>query len=229
MTAGPVPVAIRLPEGLVIRGHEWSRDGPAVVFIHDLGDDLDTWGPITGQMAAHGLRVISVELRGHGLSDGEPDPDALFSDIAQLLGEISASFGPVALVAYGSVTDLLLYLDESYGAPVQVLVAPLAAEPPRPIDWRSTRQAIRLVLAGSLDPDVNELLAEWYPKMKGQRLRVTGASDRTGPVLLMDQPQLLEHMVMFLRRYLTGHHLAWIAEHAEQLEAMRAERVAAEG
>ena len=44
MPAAPVPVAIRLPDGLVLRGHEWPVDGPAVVFLHDHGDDLDAWG-----------------------------------------------------------------------------------------------------------------------------------------------------------------------------------------
>ena len=225
MRAAPVPVAIRLPDGLILRGHEWSRDGPAVVFVHDLGDDLDAWGPVTAGVAAHGFRVISVELRGHGLSDGEPDAGALREDMRAMLGEITASFGPVALVAYGSVTETLLFLDGACGAPVQVMVGPRPLETEN-IDWRTTRSAMRLVLRGALNQEVSQHVGFLYPRMMGQKLQVSGASESAGPALLMDQPQLVEHMVMFLRRYLTGYHLSWIKEHEDQIEAARAARSA---
>ena len=225
MVTTPVPIAIRLQDGIILRGHEWSRDGPPVVFVHDLGDDLDAWGPVTARLAAHGLRVISVELRGHGLSDGEPDADSLRDDLVAMLAEISASFGPVALVAYGSITETLLFLDADRGAPVHVMIAPL----PRvaaSIDWRTTRPAMRLVLRGALNEEVSKHVGFIYPRMMGQKLQVTAASECAGPGLLTDQPQLLEHLLMFLRRYLTGHHLSWIADQAEQIEAVRAERLA---
>ena len=224
----PVPIAIRLGDGLILRGHEWSRNGPAVLFVHDLGDDLDAWGTVTARVASEGFRVISVELRGHGLSDGEPDPDTTLSDLAGMLEEVTASFGPVAVIAYGSVTESLLFLDSGSGAPVQVMVAPLPGDP-RSIDWRTTRTAMRLVLAGSLNAETTEHVEFIYPRMKGQRMQVSAASEMVGPALLLDQPQLVEHMTMFLRRYLTGYHLSWIADHTEQIEAVRAERLAADG
>ena len=227
MTDGPIPVAIRLPEeGLVLRGHEWSMDGPAVLFLHDLGDDLDAWGSVTEGLAQQGFRVISVELRGHGLSDGEPDPTRLRDDLVALLGEVSGSFGPVALVAYGRITELMLFLNEDQGVPVQVMVAPLPMES-EPIDWRTTRSALRLVLKAAFNEPVAQHVNFIYPRMKGQNLQVTGATDQEGPALLVDHPQLMEHLVMFLRRYLTGHHLNWISEHAEQIKAHRAEQRAA--
>ena len=226
MGATPLPVAIRLRSGLVLRGHEWSRDGPPVVFVHDVGDDLDAWGPVTARVAEHGFRVISLELRGHGLSDGEPDTSRVLEDMVMAVAEIKASFGPVALVTYGSVTDTLLFMDDECGVPVQVMVAPTPGNR-APIDWRTTRPATRLVLRGALNETVTEHAEYIYPRMRGQNLQVTGASNSAGPALLMDQPQLVEHMVMFLRRYLTGHHLSWIADHGEQIEAARAERIGA--
>ena len=220
-------MAIRLPDGLVLRGHEWPADGPAVVFVHDLDDDLDAWGPVTAEVASHGLRVISVELRGHGLSDGEPDPDLLGQDLTALLGEIAASFGPVALVSYGRVTESMLFLNQDHGAPVQVMVSPLPVAPEE-IDWRVTRPAMRLVLKGALNEEVERQVGFIYPRMMGPKLQVSAADDAAGPRLLQEQPQLIEHLLTFLRRYLTGHHLGWIAEHADQIEKARAERQAAE-
>ena len=227
MPAAPVPVAVRLPDGLVLRGHEWPADGPAVLFVHDLDDDLDAWGPVTAEVASYGLRVISVELRGHGLSDGEPDPDLLGQDLQALLGEITASFGPVALVSYGRVTESMLFVNQDHGAPVQVMVSPLPVAPEE-IDWRITRPAMRLVLKGALNEEVERQVGFIYPRMMGPKLQVSGASDAAGPRLLQEQPQLLEHLLTFLRRYLTGHHLAWIAGHADQIKEVRAERLAAE-
>ena len=223
----PLPVAVRLRDGLILRGHEWSRDGPPVLFVHDLGDDLDAWGPVTAWVAEHGFRVISLELRGHGLSDGRRDAGRVLPDLMLALAEVKASFGPVALVTYGSVTDALLYIDAECGAPVHVMVAPLPRER-EPIDWRTTLPSTRLVLRGAMNEAVTDHVNFIYPRMRGQNLQVTGASDRAGPALLVDQPQMVEHMVMFLRRYLTGYHLSWIADHAEQIEALRAEREAAE-
>ncbi|MYB43911.1 MAG: hypothetical protein F4X74_03080 [Acidimicrobiia bacterium] len=227
MLAAPVPVAIRLPDGLVLRGHEWPVDGPVVVFLHDHGDDLDAWGPITAGVASHGFRVISVELRGHGLSDGDADPSLVGQDLPALLRETAASFGPVALVAYGRVTEAMLFVNEDHGAPVQVMISPLP-DAPGEIDWRTTRSAMRLVVKGALNEEVEGQVGFIYPRMRGPKLQVSGASDAAGPSLLEDQPQLLEHMVTFLRRYLTGHHLAWIADHTDQITEAREERLAAE-
>lgn len=217
MAAGPIAIAVRLADGLVLRGHEWSRDGPAVVFVHDLEDDLDAWGPLTGAVADKGFRVISMELRGHGLSDGEPDPGALRKDMTAMLHEVTGAFGPVALVAYGRLTETLLFLDASHGVPVQVMIGPRPGDPVA-IDWRTTRPATRLVLRGSLDREVADHVGFLYPRMMGEKLQVTGASRCDGPDLLADRPRLAEHMVMFLRRYLTGHHLAWIAARADRID-----------
>ena len=158
---------------------------------------------------------------------GNPTTNRVLEDMVATLAEVGASFGPVALVAYGAVTEALLFMDDECGVPVQVMVAPLPGNR-EPIDWRTTRPATRLVLRGALNEPVTEHVEYIYPRMRGQNLQVTGASDSAGPALLMDQPQLVEHMVMFLRRYLTGHHLSWIADHAEQIEAVRVERLAAD-
>lgn len=211
---GPTAVAVRTARGLTLRGHEWPVDGPAVVFAHDLGDDLDAWGPVTARVAAAGFRVISMELRGHGLSDGDPDPERLLDDLAEMLAEITGSFGPVGMVSYGRAACRLLYLNEEAGVPVQALITPFAEEEP---DWRGTRSAMRIFLGGSQDEDRHRFLDRIYPKVLGVKLRVSGAAAEAGPQLLQVRPQLLEHLIMFMRRELTPRHLAWIAQRADRL------------
>ena len=218
MVSRPIPVAIRLSNDLTLRGHEWSIDGPPVVFVHDLGDDLDTWGQVTSRVAHSGFRVISLELRGHGLSDGEPDPSTVLEDVRLLLDEIVPSFGPVGLVSYGSASEALLSLDDGNGAPVQVIVSPQRLEP-NGIDWATSKRAMRLIVGGSLDEHAHEYLKAIYPKMLGEKLWVSVATTEHGPALLNDQPNALEQMTIFLRRYLTAYHLAWIKKHEDQIRA----------
>ena len=211
MAPKAVPVAVRCSDGLVLRGHEWPVDGAPVVFVHDFGEDLDAWGSVTEEVAAQGFRVISMELRGHGLSDGVPDPSLIREDLAGLLRETAASFGPVGLVGHGKVTEAMLFIDEGVGAPVQVMVSPLPLDPSA-IDWRATRPAMRLLLKGALNEEVEHQFDFIYPRMRGQRMVTSAATTAASPRLLEDQPQLLEHLVIFLRRYLVGLHLAWIAD-----------------
>lgn len=228
MTATPLPVAIRLRNDLTLRGHEWSVDGPPVVFVHDLGHDLDAWGPVTSTLARSGLRVISLELRGHGLSDGEPDPSAVLEDVRLLLAEIVPSFGPVALVSYGSTSEALFSLDIDDGAPVQVIISPQQLDPAG-VEWAASKRATRLIIGGSLDARAHEYLKAIYPKMLGEKLWVSVATTEHGPALLIDQPSALEQLTIFLRRYLTGYHLAWIKKHEDQIRTTAQSRDTDEG
>ncbi|HDH03623.1 MAG TPA: alpha/beta hydrolase [Actinobacteria bacterium] len=223
MVTRPIPVAIRLSNDVTLRGYEWSVDGPPVVFVHDLGDDLDAWGPVTSKVAHSGFRVISLELRGHGLSDGEPDRTKVREDVRLMLDEIVPSFGPVGLVSYGAASEVLLSLDGQDGAPVQVIISPQQLEPDG-IDWATSKQAMRVIVGGSLDEPTHEYLKAIYPKMLGEKLWVSVATAKHGPALLIDQPTALEQMAIFLRRYLTAYHLAWIKEHEDQIRAVAQSR-----
>ena len=218
MTKPPIPVAIRLSNDLTLRGHEWSVDGPPIVFIHDLGHDLDAWNRVTATVARSGFRVISLELRGHGLSDGEADPSAVLDDMRLLLTEIAPSFGPVGLVSYGSASEALFSLGGDDGAPVQVVISPQQLDPAG-VDWAASKQATRLIIGGSLNEQAQKYLKAIYPKMLGEKLWVSVATKEHGPDLLIDQPSALEQLTIFLRRYLIGYHLGWIKKHEHQIRA----------
>lgn len=59
-------------------------DGPPVVLVHGLASDSDTWDQAIPTLAAHGLRVIALDLLGHGRSD-KPRDGYLLDDFARQL------------------------------------------------------------------------------------------------------------------------------------------------
>jgi pimeloyl-ACP methyl ester carboxylesterase len=67
-------------------------DGPAVILLHGLASDGNTWDKALGLLAARGLRVIAVDLLGHGESD-KPDNDYLLSDFAESLAGFMDAIG----------------------------------------------------------------------------------------------------------------------------------------
>lgn len=218
MAGQPIPIAVRLESEITLRGHEWPGDGLPVLFVHDIGGDLDDWSSIPATLSRSGFRVMSVELRGHGLSDGEPEPDRIIDDVRQLVREVAGSFGPLALVVTGAVSEAALYLDKDFGSPVQVMLSPQPLDP-EGIDWDNNRFAMRLVMVGALNDVARGYAESIYPKMRGQNLWASTGTEAQGPALLTDHSTLMEQVVMFIRRYLAGHHLEWISEHAEEFKA----------
>ncbi|MCW2497849.1 MAG: putative hydrolase [Jatrophihabitans sp.] len=100
-------------------GHDWvsyleagPRDGPPVLLLHGLLSDATTWELALPALASHGLRVIALDLPGHGDS-AKPRGTYLLDDFAialdrvlPLLGMESAtvvghSFGGAITVHFG--------------------------------------------------------------------------------------------------------------------------------
>jgi pimeloyl-ACP methyl ester carboxylesterase len=68
-------VFIDVPNGMRIAADEWPGDGPAVVLAHGGGQTRHSWGGTAAALAAHGHRVVSIDLRGHGDSAWDAEGD----------------------------------------------------------------------------------------------------------------------------------------------------------
>jgi pimeloyl-ACP methyl ester carboxylesterase len=66
--------------------------GPVVVLLHGLASDSDTWDRAIAPLAECGLRVIAVDLIGHGRSD-KPAGTYLLDDFAVSLDAFFAAIG----------------------------------------------------------------------------------------------------------------------------------------
>jgi len=113
MSIEPVSIEVIAGDGLILRGYEWPTRGAPVVLLHDHDDDLDAWHDLDGELATNGFRVINLELRGHGLSDGDANRNTVLSDTQALLKEVKNVWGPVGLCTYGDVAAALCFLDSS--------------------------------------------------------------------------------------------------------------------
>jgi pimeloyl-ACP methyl ester carboxylesterase len=58
---------------------ELAGAGTPVLLIHGIGSSSDTWGQIPEQVSAQGIRVLAVDLPGHGESSREPGDYSLGS------------------------------------------------------------------------------------------------------------------------------------------------------
>lgn len=220
VSSRPFPIEIALVDGTVLRGLEHPADGPPLVFVHDLGDDLDAWGSLAATVNAAGFRVIRLELRGHGLSGGEADPSATFGDLTAALKEVTGAFGPVGLVAYGGVSRVAFGLGTDHGAPIHALISP----EPGPGDGGGGPgdgdaggvPAMRVLFTGAHDKLTHGYVRDIHSGLRGQNMWISTGTVLRGPALLREHSHLIEQLVMYMRRHLTAHHLAWIAEHGSR-------------
>lgn len=208
MTAAPIPVEVVGEEGIRLRGLEWPTAGPPVIFVHDYGADLDEWGPLTGGLAASGYRVVSLELSGHGLSGGDPDPDSIPGDIETMVTQTAKVWGPLGLVTCGESAKGAVGVGTSTGAPVQIFIS----SPAMDTDFlKGGKKAMRIIMAGGSDKEGHASAKKVYDHLPGQRLLMTisGTTER-GVALARLRPSILADMAQFFRQYLAPVNMAWI-------------------
>ncbi|MGY2026194.1 alpha/beta fold hydrolase [Nocardia gipuzkoensis] len=85
-------------------------DGPLVVFLHGGGQTRHSWKQTGARLGASGMRVVTVDARGHGDSAWAPDRDyrreTMVDDLLLVLEQLGA---PAVVVgaSMGGVTGLL--------------------------------------------------------------------------------------------------------------------------
>lgn len=114
------------------------RDGPAIVLLHGLASDSATWDRAIEPLAEHGLRVLAVDLIGHGRSD-KPQRSYLLNDFADSLRDLLDVVG----------VDVATMCGHSLGGAIAVQFADRHAD---------RTQRLVLVSAGGLGREVHPLL-----------------------------------------------------------------------
>ncbi|MEY2957724.1 MAG: Serine aminopeptidase [Actinomycetota bacterium] len=204
MSVVKVPVEFDLGVGLPILRGERSmgpdRSEGRLICLHDLGSDLDEFGPLPTVLAAAGFVVDVVDLPGHGLSDGDDGDLTLVGPAVEaLVARCRDESGSLGLIAVGATATVATTIGEQHGVLAQVVVNPvldgrLAAEPRA----RSTR----LVVQGEDANLVGTRTQRYFSHVLGDKLMVFNPLLASGVAEVGRIGAVTEHVVLFLRRYL---------------------------
>lgn len=189
-----------MPDEVMLRGLLWRGGEDAVILLHDVGHDLDSWEPISAAVAAAGFTVMAIDLRGHGASDGAWDPAGLAGDLPVILAAARASVpGRLVLIGAGS-TGLAVFAGGVEPRPDAVILfspGPLAGQ--RDEDLRGEGIS-KLFIVGSRDQIADRTAGELRNRSIGTASLVSVPTVAHGAALLGSewQQQLVEKVLAFL-------------------------------
>lgn len=105
---------VTLADGERVRVVEAGDDAaPPVVLLHGWGCSSFFWRHITPALAADGWRVVSIDLRGHGLSDRPLDPvayarPAMAAHVRDTLDALGIAAAPIVAHSMGGAIAVAL-------------------------------------------------------------------------------------------------------------------------
>lgn len=136
---------------LHLGGRVWGADAdPVVLAVHGVLDHAGVWTPVAERLVAQGLRVVALDLRGHGASDhvgpeaGYPPLDFVH-DLAAVCGAIGGA--PAAVVGHSlGAATAALHAAATRGRWPLVLIEPPLPGPATPsadslAQWLGARTA----------------------------------------------------------------------------------------
>lgn len=107
----PTRLHLRGSDGIELAADQFGpADGPLVLFLHGGGQTRHSWKQTGAKLAAAGMRVVTLDARGHGDSQWAPDAnyrrDTMVADLVNVLEQLGA---PAVVVgaSMGGITGLL--------------------------------------------------------------------------------------------------------------------------
>ena len=94
-------------DGTVLRGHIWAAAKPKAVMnlVHGFGEHSGRYADMAANLNAKGISVVTLDLRGHGQSDGArgycPDYNLLLEDVDALLTKTRETYPDLPQILYG--------------------------------------------------------------------------------------------------------------------------------
>jgi pimeloyl-ACP methyl ester carboxylesterase len=120
---------VTLPSGVRLH-YQQVGEGPDLVMVHGLTGNLAVWHLQMLPVLAERFRVLTYDLRGHGLSDTPPtgySADAMAEDLLQLLDALEIERPWVVGHSYGA--DIALYFALAHPHRLREVIAIEAALP----------------------------------------------------------------------------------------------------
>lgn len=190
---------------LTLHVRVWEGKRMPFVLVHGLSSNCRTWEAVASQLAAAGHTVVTVDQRGHGLSD-KPDNGYDFATIAQDLALLldalhleqpilsGQSWGGNVLLAFGA-----LYADRAHGlgfidgGHIDLQGRPDAT-------WESTREQLTPPrLAGTPRADMYSRMRNFHPDWSEEGIDATLANFEILPDGTIRPWLTLERHLLILR------------------------------
>lgn len=138
---------------------EGARDGPALFLIHGSNTSLHSWEPWVEHLGDR-LRLISLDLQGHGLTGPTPDgcytPDCMADTIEAVRERLGIERMAIAGSSMGGNVALSYALAHPERVSHLILVgssgAPVRADRPLPIGFRIARLPVLREVAAHVTP-----------------------------------------------------------------------------
>ena len=145
-----------------------NRDSPALVMLHGFTGSAAGWGSLLDKLTAYGLRVIALDLPGHGQSDDPRDPrryaiERCGQDIVAALQELEVKPGAATLCGYSMGGRIGLYAAFSgfFRALILESASPGLADPVE----REQRRAGDEALAASIEREGVPLFVDRWEQL----------------------------------------------------------------
>lgn len=195
-TAIEIPSSFGVVHGLSVDG----GDGGRVLFVHDLGADLDQFGGILELVAVQGFEAVAVDLPGHGLSgDTELEPQHCLAVVGEVVAHLAAGGAAVGLVSAGRTATVGALLGRADGVAAQLLINPQLDEA-MSAD-RTRTHAVRMVVHSDGPSLVGTATQRFFSYLIGEKLLLYN-SGVSSPASITELPSVRSHVELFFNRYL---------------------------
>jgi 3-oxoadipate enol-lactonase len=158
-------------------------DGPALVLIHALGTNLTLWDDLI-PLLPPGLRILRLDLRGHGASDVPPPPYAmgtLIRDAERVIQQVGMADAVVLGLSIGGLVAQGLAIKRLDLVRAMVL-SNTAARIGNPAMWEARIAAMQAEGPGGM---VDDILQRWF----GRGFRDVAGAVRIRAMLMATPPE----------------------------------------
>ena len=164
-TSASTPTGRAVPgDGITLHARDWGGAGQAVVLLHGLASNARIWDGVGPRLVRAGLRVVALDLRGHGDSD-QPGDGYGFESVGRDLEAALATLGRARPLLAGHSWGASVALQ--YAATRPGVLAGLALVDGGLLgvtEWAgSTREEVRRTMA---PPRFAVPLADWLARAK---------------------------------------------------------------
>ncbi len=201
MSVSVQAVELAMADGIVLRGQQWGTGPDWIVLLHDYGEDrdLDDWRALLPAIMTPERTLLTLDLPGHGASDGEADRSRLPDDLDRILDHAAEQGAEwIALAGAGTTATRMLEKAGSRSIDALVLLSPeMTGEQARTLRGRGEP---KLFAVGSRIEALNDAVRQARNWSIGWAMLVTLPTDQQRTELLDGRyaSQLIERIVAFL-------------------------------